>query len=117
MIWPNLKYGRARRDITDGGGLHWEKRYIRLGRQLWQIEGHPEKPAHHRKCHRGTDEFLFARAQQAHEADLAIESFCEDVFGFEAFQVQFGHTAAAARRLMRHPLGPRHSTCWYESRK
>jgi hypothetical protein len=35
------------------------------------------------------------------EADLAVKSFCESVFGFEAFQVQFGYTAQAAKRLMR----------------
>lgn len=34
-------------------------------------------------------------AQQVAGADLAIESFCEGVFGFEAFQVQIGHTASA----------------------
>ena len=40
-----------------------------------------------------------------HEADLAVESLCEGVFGFAVFQVQSGLTAAAVRRLMRESLG------------
>jgi len=44
-------------------------------------------------------------AQPAHEADLAIENPFDATLAFAAFQVQFGHTASAARRLMRHPLG------------
>ena len=47
-------------------------------------------------------------AQQAHEADLAVESFCVAAFAFAGVQVQFGHTAPAARRLMRGALA--HST-------
>ena len=43
-------------------------------------------------------------AQPAHEANHAIESRFEVAFGFVAFQVKFGHTAEAARRLMRQPL-------------
>ena len=43
-------------------------------------------------------------AQQSHAADLAIDDFCEGG-GFVAFQVQFGHTAPAARRLTRRALG------------
>ena len=37
-------------------------------------------------------------------ADLAIESLCEGAFDFKVYRVQFGHTAQAARRLMRSPL-------------
>ena len=49
-------------------------------------------------------QFRVNGSHHAHEADLAIEDFCEGVFGFVAFQVQFGRTAEAARRLMRQPL-------------
>jgi hypothetical protein len=33
-----------------------------------------------------------------------MEGPCGGVFGLAAFQVQVGHTAPAASRLMRHPL-------------
>jgi hypothetical protein len=38
-------------------------------------------------------------AQQAHEADPAIEGFRGGVFGFEAYSVQFGRTTQAVRQL------------------
>jgi hypothetical protein len=47
------------------------------------------------------------RPASKHDAcvNIIYEDFSEGVFAFEAFQVQFGDTASAARRLMRHPLG------------
>ena len=44
-------------------------------------------------------------AQQLAAADLAIENPCEVSFAFGAFQIKFGHTAPAARRLSSGPLG------------
>jgi hypothetical protein len=45
--------------------------------------------------------FWQSAAQKVHEADLAVEDFCAGAFAFVAFQVQFGHTTPAARRLNR----------------
>ena len=67
-----------------------------------QTHRRPLPPVPHRSIER---RFKENGSHHAHEADLAIECFLEVVFVFEAFHVQFGHTAPAARRLMRHPLG------------
>lgn len=40
-----------------------------------------------------------------HEADLAIEDSSEGVVSSVVFQIQFGYTAQAARRLMQNLLG------------
>jgi len=40
--------------------------------------------------HRNASSVYEATAQQAHEADLTVEYFCEGVFGFEAYCMQLG---------------------------
>jgi hypothetical protein len=44
-------------------------------------------------------------ALQVAGADLAVENPSEADLAFAALQVKFGHTASAALRLMRGPLG------------